>query len=79
MNKKKVLPSKMTPERFELLSYEEKLEFLSIYKTDYEVVKDLIRDRNEFRLGYIRLFKQLKALGVEPDETYYLKGLYHNV
>ena len=79
MNKKKVLPSKMTPERFELLSYEEKLEFLSIYKTDYEVVKDLIRDRNEFRLGYIRLFKQLKALGVAPDESQYLKGLYQNV
>lgn len=49
--------------------------------TDYEVVSDLMRDRNEFRDCYNKLTKQLQGLGVEPCIDYYSyrKGKKKNV
>ena len=69
----------LTVKKFLSLPYEEQFEVLEMLKTDYVVVKDLIRDRNEFRTGYYKLADQLRDLGVEPKETSYLKGLYKHV
>lgn len=69
----------LTVKKFLSLPYEEQFEVLEMLKTDYVVVKDLIRDRNEFRTGYYKLADQLHDLGVEPNTTSYLKGLYKHV
>ena len=69
----------LTVKKFLGLPFEEQFEVLEMLKTDYVVVKDLIRDRNEFRRGYYILANQLRDLGVEPEETSYLKGLYKHV
>lgn len=69
----------LTVKKFLSLPYEEQFEILEMLKTDYVVVKDLIKDRNEFRRGYHLLADQLHDLGIEPKETYYLKGLYKHV
>lgn len=69
----------LTVKKFLSLPFEEQFEVLEMLKTDYVVVKDLIRDRNEFRRGYYLLADQLHDLGIEPKETSYLKGLYKHV
>lgn len=69
----------LTVKKFLSLPFEEQFEVLEMLKTDYVVVKDLIRDRNEFRRGYYILADQIRDLGVEPKETSYLKGLYKHV
>lgn len=62
---------KLTVKRFLGLSYEDQVEVLETLKTDYEVVRDLIRDRNDFRRGYFILLKQLEEVGIEPKYSYY--------
>lgn len=80
MNKKQV--EAMTPDRFKRLDYAEQIEFLEVCKADYAVIKDLIRDRNEFRDLYYKLYKQLKDHGIEPFKDYFVdvkKGRHQNV
>lgn len=61
----------LTVKKFLGLSYEDQYEILETLKTDYEVVRDLIRDRNEFMRGYFILSKQLQEVGIEPKYDYY--------
>lgn len=63
---------RMTPQKFKELSVEEQYEFLSIARADYETVKDLIRDRNEFRDLYYQLRAQLIDNGITPVNDYWL-------
>lgn len=64
---------RMTPQAFKELSVEEQYEFLTIVRADYETVKDLIRDRNEFRDLYYQLRAQLIDNGITPVNDYWKK------
>ena len=64
---------RMTPQKFKEMSVEEQYEFLYIVRADYETVKDLIRDRNEFRDLYYQLRAQLIDNGITPVNDYWKK------
>lgn len=75
-----------TPVSIKALKLSELIDFCEtilriVNLTDYEVVSDLMRDRNEFRYCYNKLTKQLQGLGVEPCISYYSyrKGKSKNV
>lgn len=66
----------LTPEDIKRMTDEELIklcEFLQVKSVDFVIVKDLIRDRNEFRSCYNKLYGQLLALGVEPAINYFKK------
>ena len=65
---------RMTPRLFSELSIEEQYEFLHIARADYEVVQNLIQDRNEFRQLYYELRKQLIDNGLTPVNDYFNKS-----
>jgi len=41
---------------------------------DFRIVQDLIKDRNDMRICYNKLYEQLQGLGVEPCINYYSMG-----
>lgn len=41
---------------------------------DTRIVQDLIKDRNDMRTCYNKLYEQLQGLGVEPCINYYSMG-----
>lgn len=64
---------RMTPQRFSELSIEEQYEFLGVCRADYEVVQNLIADRNEFKELYYELRQQLIDNGLTPVNDYFKK------
>ena len=65
---------KLTPSKIRSLSFEELYEFIQVvksYRIDYEVVRDLMKDRNDFRLCYNKLKNQLIDEGLTPCIDYY--------
>ena len=61
----------MTPERFKRLDYAEQVQFLQDAENNKATVRDLIRDRNEFKQCYFTLYAQLKDAGLTPATDYY--------
>lgn len=41
---------------------------------EFRIVQDLIKDRNEMKYCYNKLYEQLQGLGVEPCINYYFMG-----
>lgn len=64
----------LTPEKLRELDDKELtriIELLNVTSADLIVVRDLIKDRNDFRRCYNKLVHQLQDLGVEPCTDYY--------
>lgn len=65
---------RLTPSKIRRLTdreLEELTEAIQIMTVDYSIVKDLIKDRNDFRVCYSKLIEQIRLLGVEPCIDYY--------
>jgi hypothetical protein len=65
---------KLTPSKIRSLSFDELHEFIKVvqsYRIDYEVVRDLMKDRNDMRLCYNKLKNQLLDEGLTPCIDYY--------
>lgn len=72
----------MTPEKFLKMTYDQQTEFLEYFVTDYEVLRNMIQDRNEFREYYYILYNQLVDAGITPAVDYFKqskKGRKNNV
>ena len=64
----------LTPDKVKRMTVrelDELIEAITVIVTDYQVVKDLITDRNDYRLCYDKLRIQIQDLGVEPCINYY--------
>ena len=64
----------LTPSKIRSLTFDELREFIKVvqsYRIDYEVVRDLMKDRNDFRLCYNKLKNQLLDAGLTPCVDYY--------
>lgn len=61
---------KMNPERFKKLSYEEQIDFIETCQADFQVVRDLIKDRSVYRTVVKKLSEQLESNGLIPVTTY---------
>lgn len=64
----------MTLERFKRLDYAEQLQYIEDAENNKTVVRDLIRDRNEFKQCYFTLYAQLKDAGITPAADYYKRS-----
>lgn len=65
---------KLTPSKIRSLTFDELHEFIKVvqsYRIDYEIVRDLIKDRNDMRLCYNKLKNQLLDAGLTPCIDYY--------
>ena len=65
---------KLTPSKIRSLSFDELYEFIKViqsYRIDFEIVRDLIKDRNDLRLCYNKLKNQLIDAGMDPCIDYY--------
>lgn len=65
---------KLTPSKIRSLSFDELYEFIKVvqsYRIDFEIVRDLIKDRNDLRLCYSKLKNQLLDAGLVPCIDYY--------
>ena len=65
---------RLTPNKIRRLTdreLEDLCESIETMTVDYTIVRDLIQDRNDFRLCYSKLIEQLRLLGVEPCVDYY--------
>lgn len=65
---------RLTPNKIRRLTDRELQELTEAIQTmtvDYSIVKDLIKDRNDFRVCYSKLIEQIRLLGVEPCIDYY--------
>lgn len=65
---------RLTPSKIRRLTdreLEELTEAIQTMTVDYSIVKDLIKDRNDFRVCYGKLIEQIRLLGVEPCIDYY--------
>lgn len=47
------------------------INLLLVKSTDFSIVQDLIRDRNDFKRDYFMLVDQLTNLGIKPVINYY--------
>lgn len=66
----------LRPDMIRKLTTEELLEFIEViqsYRIDFVIVRDLIHDRNDFRLCYNKLYNQLLDNGIKPVIDYYSK------
>lgn len=61
---------KMNPKRFKELSYEEQIDFIETCQADFQVVRDLIKDRSVYRTVVKKLTNQLESNGLIPVTTY---------
>ncbi len=67
----------LTPETVRTMEEDELLKLIKYAQTtatDIRIVQDLIRDRNDMKTCYNKLYKQLQDLGVEPCIDYYSMG-----
>ena len=65
---------RLTPNKIRRLTdreLEDLCESIGTMTVDYTIVRDLIQDRNDFRLCYSKLIEQLRQLGVTPCVDYY--------
>ncbi len=67
----------LTPEAVRTMEDEELIKLINFAQTnatDIRIVQDLIRDRNDMKTCYNKLYKQLQDLGVEPCIDYFSMG-----
>ena len=67
----------LTPEAVRTMDEEELIKLIRYAQTtavDIRIVQDLIRDRNDMRNCYNKLYEQLQDLGVEPCIDYFNMG-----
>lgn len=66
---------RLTLDKFLQLDRTSQQEIFDVMKADYDVVKDLIRDRDEYARGYRKLYRQLEQNGIKPNTESYLRGI----
>lgn len=67
----------LTPETVRTMDDKDLIKLIEYAQTtavDIRIVKDLIRDRNDMKNCYNKLYEQLQDLGVEPCIDYFSMG-----